>query len=122
MITTTIDAGNLANCDNNYGGGLISDIDAGASTYCADILISDNTPDELISSAINSDNLTACAENATCVLIAAIDDGNLTNCTDILTSDDEADELISADAGDSTDCGDNNASYDHVQGFIMLIG
>ena len=85
-------------------------------------MISDNTPDELISSAINSDNLTACAENATCVLIAAIDDGNLTNCTDILTSDDEADELISADAGDSTYCGDNNAPCDTFDGVMMLLG
>ena len=120
MITTNINAGNLEDCDNNYAGGLISNIDDVDSIDCADILISDNKADELIASAINYESSTDCADNAAGGLIADMDYGNSRDCNYILTSYDEADKLIAADFGDSTDCDDTNASDDAVDGFMML--
>ena len=101
---------------------MIASSNAGDSTDCADILISDDTADELINIPINSDDSTDCADNSAGGLIATIKTGHMIDFTDISTSDDEAEEFIAADTGKSTECADTNTSYDNIYGLIMLMG
>ena len=107
---------------DNYAGELIAAVNAGDLIYCANILISDDMADELITSAINSDDSKDCDDNAKGGLIATIKIGHLMDCADISTSDEEAEELIAADAGNSTECADTNALYNLIDAFMMLLG
>ena len=99
LIAAT-NAGNSTSCadiliSNDSVDGLIAtDTDAGNLTDCADITVSDDAADGLITTDINSGNLTGCAEDAEGGLIAAIDDDVYMNCADLSISDDAEDGLI----------------------------
>ena len=84
---------------------------SGHSTNCADITISDDAKDELITTAINAGSSTDFSDDSAGVLISAINAGNLSDSSDISISDYAADELIptASDAGDSTDCAEDSA-------------
>ena len=64
-------------------GGLVADINAGNSTDCVYLSISDYAADEFITNAINADSSTGCAEDSAGGLIAAINDGDSTDSADI---------------------------------------
>ena len=64
LITTSIDAGNSTDCDEDYSGGFFYAINAGNSMYCANIIVSDDAADGLIDVAIDVGNSTDCAEVA----------------------------------------------------------
>ena len=59
-------------------------LNAGNSTDCAEINISDNAADELIATAINAGDSTDFSDDAAGGLIAATNAGNLADCSDIL--------------------------------------
>ena len=96
-------------------------IDAGYSTDCANIKISDNAAYGLIATAIYTDNSMYCTEYSAGGSIADIDDVDLADFADINISDDAADELIAADAGDSTDYADTSDLDDTVGGLMTLM-
>ena len=76
LITTAINADNSMNFSEDAAGGFIDAINAGNSTDCADISISNDSADGLIDTAIDASNLTDCAEDAAVGLIDAINSGN----------------------------------------------
>ena len=96
-------------------------INAGNSTDCVDITISDDAADGLIATSIDAGDSTDCADDHAGGLIAGINAVNLTDCASLLISDDAADELFAADDGDSMDCSDTNVLDDSVDGLMMLM-
>ena len=58
-------------------------INAGNSTYCVDITISDNVADGFFSTAIHAGDFTYCADDVSDGMIAKFDAVNFTDCADI---------------------------------------
>ena len=72
LIATAIDSGDLTGFSDDSECGLIASINAGDSTDCAGIIISEDTADKLM----------------------AADAGDLTDCSDTNVSDDDVDSLM----------------------------
>ena len=73
---------------------MVVDINAGNSTDCADIFISNDATDGLIATTIDARNLMDCAEDAAGGFIDAINTVYSMDCSDIMVSDYAADRLI----------------------------
>ena len=72
-------------CSYDAAYGLIyTAINAGDSTDCANITISDDAAYVLIATAIDTGGSTDCSDNAAGGFIADIDVGNSTDCADIM--------------------------------------
>ena len=95
-------------------------IDAIYFNDCANIMISDDTSDGLISTAIYDGNSMDCDEDTAVGLIADIGFGDSMDCADLSILDDVTYVLIATDI-DSTGFSDTNVSDYSVDRFIMYM-
>ena len=81
---------------------MISAINTGNSTDCADPLISNDAADGLIATAVGDVSSMGCSEDAAGVFIDAINADNSMDCADITVSDDAVDLLITIAINDES--------------------